>query len=328
MARLLLTVENAVVIPGRGLALLPGVTFQPSEAFQAGDPLRLERPDGSNLECLLEGFVGIPPSRSPCFLLRGVSPSDVPVGTKIWSVHSQVREPLPQPAHPFPRRVRVRIHHSRAEGLAVNLRFGMARKNDYYYIAFLGPDGYVEIPDDELIRSFEAERKFFIMDYVHVRAAFTGRITAEVCRTQDVKRALVRAAARPATWPVVIQSGFMRRTDMATCVTLRATFALFFRDVHAPFRSQSRLFQHPRKVRKSNLESVPKVPLSRRRGELRQIASGADAQGDRRQQIIDRLGQHRAVGNMARLGGRGDVTAPGPRRFDPARRSRSCRVDG
>jgi len=60
------------------------------------------------------------------------------------------------------------------------LSFGMSRKNNYSYLAFLNADGVVDISDDEFLSSFRQDMDTFLMDYSDPRTYFTGKITAEV----------------------------------------------------------------------------------------------------------------------------------------------------
>jgi hypothetical protein len=76
------------------------------------------------------------------------------------------------------------------EGLAVFLVFGMARKNDFTYLVFLGPDGIAAVSGATLLESFDQKRNTFLMDYVDPRRAFTGRITARVLTSSELDRAL------------------------------------------------------------------------------------------------------------------------------------------
>ena len=184
MVRLLLTVEDVVVVKDKGLALVPGIVFQANETFRAGDPISLKRPDGSTIEWQIEGLTPLS-QKGVCFVVRGLKKRDVPIGTEVWSVHSQLQEPLPKPS-PFPRRIIVRVNDPR-EGLAVSLRFGMARKNDYFYTALLGPEGLAEVSGEELLRHFDQTFAFFIMDYLNPRGAFTGRVTASVPSTRELR---------------------------------------------------------------------------------------------------------------------------------------------
>ena len=50
-------------------------------------------------------------------------------------------------------------------GLAVLLRFKMSEKNNYYYFVFLDDKGQAVVGIDELLKSFDQDRNFFLMDY-------------------------------------------------------------------------------------------------------------------------------------------------------------------
>jgi hypothetical protein len=55
------TVENVYTIRGRGVVLLPGVTFEQYTRTKVGDTLVIRRPDGSVLHAVVRG-VEYPPS--------------------------------------------------------------------------------------------------------------------------------------------------------------------------------------------------------------------------------------------------------------------------
>jgi hypothetical protein len=75
-------------------------------------------------------------------------------------------------------------------GLAICLKFSMSKKNDYYYIVFLNEEGKAEINTGDLLRSFDADRNFFLMDYVDPRAAFTGQIEAHVLSKEEIAKSI------------------------------------------------------------------------------------------------------------------------------------------
>jgi hypothetical protein len=90
----------------------------------------------------------------------------------------------------FPTRVQVRVTHPSPEGMAVDLRFEMRRKNAFDYIVFLDKQGLAEVSGEELLRAFDEERSAFLMDYVDPRIGFTGHVTGSVLQPQDVENAL------------------------------------------------------------------------------------------------------------------------------------------
>lgn len=88
MARRLFTVTDTFLIRARGLVLVPGIVPIGDERFRIGDPLRLIRPDGLEIETAvggLEMFTGTTKPDMPV-LLGGFSKEDVPIGTEVWSV--------------------------------------------------------------------------------------------------------------------------------------------------------------------------------------------------------------------------------------------------
>lgn len=61
MGDALFTVESTFSIHGRGIVLLPGVSIEQYGSVKAGDPLLIQRPDGSVLEAVVGGVL-YPPS--------------------------------------------------------------------------------------------------------------------------------------------------------------------------------------------------------------------------------------------------------------------------
>jgi hypothetical protein len=55
-------------------------------------------------------------------------------------------------------------------GLAVRLRIKMSEKNDFNYVVFLNDNGYAQVTIKELLRSFDEDRKLFLMDYKDPRS--------------------------------------------------------------------------------------------------------------------------------------------------------------
>ena len=192
MTRLLLTIEATFRVKEGGLALIPPLMIQDGEGFRVDDPIILKRPDGSTIKWQIGGLTPIPPKRSPReigLVLKGLKKQDIPVGTEVWSEDTQRQEPLPQEV-PLPQRVIVRANDPCAEGLAVNLRFEMSMKNDHLYTVFLGPGGLAEISGQELLRAFDEECAFFIMDFDNPRSSFTGQISAQVLSKEELLSAL------------------------------------------------------------------------------------------------------------------------------------------
>jgi hypothetical protein len=88
MARLLFVVEDTFDIRRRGLILVPGISPHCDQALRVGDPLRLKRPDGSELETTIGGIemIGSTTIRSVPIMLSGLSKEDVPIESEVWSV--------------------------------------------------------------------------------------------------------------------------------------------------------------------------------------------------------------------------------------------------
>jgi hypothetical protein len=92
MARLLFTVENTFLIPGRGLVPIPGIVPQGDEMFRAGDPLMLKLPDGSAINWQIGSLelISTWSANDVVFvLLKGLDTADVPIGTEVWSVDTK-----------------------------------------------------------------------------------------------------------------------------------------------------------------------------------------------------------------------------------------------
>jgi hypothetical protein len=90
----------------------------------------------------------------------------------------------------FPKRVCVRVLPKPVNGLAVGVYFEMQKKNSFGYVVFLDGNGFTEISGDELLKTFDATRFLFLMDYVDPRNNFTGKITAKVLSNSDLRRAI------------------------------------------------------------------------------------------------------------------------------------------
>jgi hypothetical protein len=90
----------------------------------------------------------------------------------------------------FPNSVIIAANGSFKPGLAIRLRFAMSGRNDFYYTAFLDDNGMAKVGRDELLRSFDAGRNLFIMDYCDPRAVFTGQITSHVLTGKEITKAI------------------------------------------------------------------------------------------------------------------------------------------
>ena len=90
----------------------------------------------------------------------------------------------------FPENIIVVARGQFQPGVAVRITFGMAEKNDFDYITFLDATGRAEISREQLLRSFDQERQFFLMDFADPRTAFNGDIQAELLTKEDVETAI------------------------------------------------------------------------------------------------------------------------------------------
>jgi hypothetical protein len=89
-AGLLLIVDDAYQISGRGCVLTPGVPTTTKLAFRAGDAVELIRPDGEVMESVIKGIDAVHNRRADApeifffiVLPKTVGPADVPKGTRV-----------------------------------------------------------------------------------------------------------------------------------------------------------------------------------------------------------------------------------------------------
>lgn len=90
---LLFVVEDAFQITGRGCVLVPGPSTEPGgPALRVGDPIRLVKPNGQEIETLVRGIEMIhrrPPPKvvtAPILLSKEITKDQVPVGTRVLLV--------------------------------------------------------------------------------------------------------------------------------------------------------------------------------------------------------------------------------------------------
>jgi hypothetical protein len=85
------TVEDRFLIRGRGLILVPGLPVGCESRYRIGDPIVLQRPDGTRLAWAIGGleiWSSKTPLRPPRewtvpILLMGLEKADVPIGTVV-----------------------------------------------------------------------------------------------------------------------------------------------------------------------------------------------------------------------------------------------------
>ena len=90
----------------------------------------------------------------------------------------------------IPARVTTRVKGPSPQCLCVCLRFEMRSKNSFSYVVFLDAHGTASASREEILSVFDEERQTFIMDYDDPRVAFTGKITAKVLSSAELKSAL------------------------------------------------------------------------------------------------------------------------------------------
>lgn len=85
MPRKLLTVEDTFSLEQRGTVFAPGLTPAGDERFFIGDPLRLVRPDGTEIVTAIKGIDLKTGPQGQLFVLVPLPKFEVPVGTEVWS---------------------------------------------------------------------------------------------------------------------------------------------------------------------------------------------------------------------------------------------------
>jgi hypothetical protein len=87
MARKLFTVEESFTVSQRGTFLMPGLVHEGDERFRIGDPLRLVRPDGSEIVTGINDFHVLNPGlQGEIAVMVALPKSGVPAGTEVWSM--------------------------------------------------------------------------------------------------------------------------------------------------------------------------------------------------------------------------------------------------
>lgn len=88
MPRVLLTIEETFTVEGRGVVLLPRLEPIDEERFAAGDPVRIRRPDGTDLNTVMQGVEFLTTTDDSFLVIllpKHIEQSDVPVGSDVWS---------------------------------------------------------------------------------------------------------------------------------------------------------------------------------------------------------------------------------------------------
>jgi len=83
MRKLLSRVEDVFQIAGRGCVVIPGIPQEADRSVWIGDPVWLERPDGSEISTVICGIDLFGPDNDPWFpiLLNGLTRDQIPIGT-------------------------------------------------------------------------------------------------------------------------------------------------------------------------------------------------------------------------------------------------------
>jgi hypothetical protein len=88
--RLLITVDEALHVTGRGCLLTPGITSESMPSVQIGDRVRLFLPSGETTESVIHGIDAVhnrntekPEIRFFLTLPREVKKEDIPKGTEV-----------------------------------------------------------------------------------------------------------------------------------------------------------------------------------------------------------------------------------------------------
>jgi hypothetical protein len=91
---LLFPVEDVFTIAGRGCVIVPGFNSDrhPSSHPRLGNPLRLVRPDGSEIDSRMRGMEMLNPgaATTPLLLSSDIIATEVPIGTHVyWLPHER-----------------------------------------------------------------------------------------------------------------------------------------------------------------------------------------------------------------------------------------------
>lgn len=80
------TVEDVFELRGGlSVTVVPGIPRECDWRVRVGDPITLERPDGSKLESTVTGIeMPRPAFCNPLMIGNGLTKRDVPIGTKLW----------------------------------------------------------------------------------------------------------------------------------------------------------------------------------------------------------------------------------------------------
>ena len=87
METFLFEVEDVFQLEGRGCSIIPGIPLDSDARVKIGDTLRLEFPDGREIETHVAGIEMIHAPRPhpfPLLLPSCISNSEVPIGTKVF----------------------------------------------------------------------------------------------------------------------------------------------------------------------------------------------------------------------------------------------------
>lgn len=89
-ARLLVVVDEAFAISGRGIVVVPEVVLEAASGIEIAVELR--RPDGTAARAVASAHVpffdppSVPPRRGHVLLFAGLTKAELPPGTEIWLV--------------------------------------------------------------------------------------------------------------------------------------------------------------------------------------------------------------------------------------------------
>ena len=90
----------------------------------------------------------------------------------------------------FPKKVIVKAKGEFKPGLAIQLKFRMRQKSDYYYTVFLNSDGEAYVFQSELLEKFDQDRRIFGMDYSDPFTSFTNQIEPHILTKEEIEKML------------------------------------------------------------------------------------------------------------------------------------------
>ena len=127
----------------------------------------------------------------------------------------------------IPAKIILKANGKLQPGVAIDLCFAMARKNSFHYTVFLDADGTAEIGCDELLRSFDEDRKLFVMDYGDPHADFSGEIGGHILVKQEIEKRI--EAVKQFGKVYHYQEGYLEKLSNALYANIQCDPAWYYR---------------------------------------------------------------------------------------------------